>query len=394
MYNTQKYSFSSNIKVILFSYKKVMTSLERQSSSPAILEGKDEVEENLSKKIFLYSKEKYIIRHVLGDGAFGMVVLIDELNEEKKDGTNKNEDKSTSTSKRKEESKEEKRTTSLRAVKIVSKQLVILKELEIWKKISYTNPDDKSSIGCSPYIICLYDFFESRNKVYYIMEYFEGKDLYFFLTDPKNANKVPLKKLITLFRQICEAEKYLVDRGIVHRDLKIENVMVYFDDKKKPTVKLIDLGFAQEKKSCLFYDGTKREEKDIDEKGEVSNKNTSIPVGYVEFRGTEKYTSKLMKQLKEEHVSGKHTTYFTGDEAFEFLVAEDTYQLSQMFWMVLEYGLRSQDKNSDIKSTYSLVLGVIDKCRRRAHFTSFENRSTSGKFTFNDLYKTFVGLDR
>ena len=53
-------------------------------------------------------------------------------------------------------------------------------------------------------------------------------------------------------RQIINVMKYIHSRGIIHRDLKLDNILVTFDseyDKNninmmKATIKIIDFGFA------------------------------------------------------------------------------------------------------------------------------------------------------
>ena len=43
----------------------------------------------------------------------------------------------------------------------------------------------------------------------------------------------------SIFRQIMLAVNYIHDRNVIHRDLKLENVMI-----DKDVVKLIDFGFS------------------------------------------------------------------------------------------------------------------------------------------------------
>ncbi|PRP74989.1 hypothetical protein PROFUN_07382 [Planoprotostelium fungivorum] len=72
-----------------------------------------------------------------------------------------------------------------------------------------------------------------------IMELVEGKDLISLLDDfPDRA--LPEKEALRIFRQITSAIHYLHEHGVVHRDIKLENVMLSHDG----TCKLIDFGFA------------------------------------------------------------------------------------------------------------------------------------------------------
>ena len=45
--------------------------------------------------------------------------------------------------------------------------------------------------------------------------------------------------------QVCLAMKYLHERKILHRDIKLENVLVAADDSEGCVVKLADLGCSE-----------------------------------------------------------------------------------------------------------------------------------------------------
>ena len=94
------------------------------------------------------------------------------------------------------------------------------------------------------------------NQHYYIvMEYINGGGLSDCLKKymEKNNNKAFPEEIVQhLMRQIIDALNYLHKQKIVHRDLKLDNIMVNFDtrlDKEnlnimKATIKIIDFGFA------------------------------------------------------------------------------------------------------------------------------------------------------
>lgn len=80
------------------------------------------------------------------------------------------------------------------------------------------------------------------------MELVKGKELY------EHVNKrgsIREGLAAQIFHQICSAVKYLHSKGVAHRDIKAENIMIDSDFKAK----LIDFGLAaqfnQEKKELL-----------------------------------------------------------------------------------------------------------------------------------------------
>jgi len=83
------------------------------------------------------------------------------------------------------------------------------------------------------------DFGHVGDHIYYISEYFEGKTLNNF-----RFTKSKLGLLYDIIVQTCYALHALHTHGILHKDLKLENVL-YRMEGKSLTLKLIDYGFSK-----------------------------------------------------------------------------------------------------------------------------------------------------
>jgi eukaryotic-like serine/threonine-protein kinase len=87
-------------------------------------------------------------------------------------------------------------------------------------------------------IVTLYDFLEYDGKPCIIMEYIEGRTL----TDcVQTWGGIPLPDAIRYFQSTVDAIAYVHSRGIVHRDIKSNNVKV----TPSGQVKLLDFGIAK-----------------------------------------------------------------------------------------------------------------------------------------------------
>ena len=71
-----------------------------------------------------------------------------------------------------------------------------------------------------------------------VLEYAQGGSLLDFL-----KNKIGRDEKRKLLAEIIEGVSYLHEKGIAHRDLKLENVLV-FKESGEISVKLADFGFA------------------------------------------------------------------------------------------------------------------------------------------------------
>ena len=113
-------------------------------------------------------------------------------------------------------------------------------------------------------IVKLYDVKETSQYFYLVTEFCNGGALSDCLEEYKDTYNAPFPEEIVQYfmRQIMSAVKYLHGKKILHRDIKLDNILVHYDseeDKKnknllKAKVKMIDFGFARYlKKEELAY---------------------------------------------------------------------------------------------------------------------------------------------
>ena len=137
------------------------------------------------------------------------------------------------------------------AVKKVSRGLVYQEkvkkyfnnEIFILKNISHPN------------IIKLYDIKQTLNNFYLVFDLCNGGGLSNCLEEYMRENLMPFTEEITqhIMRQLVSAIQYLHNKRILHRDLKLDNILLNFNteedknnkDLLKAQVKLIDFGFAR-----------------------------------------------------------------------------------------------------------------------------------------------------
>lgn len=91
-----------------------------------------------------------------------------------------------------------------------------------------------------PNIATLYDFLEVNGQPCIIMEYVDGLTLY----EQINAHgPLPPVEMLRVFRAVVEAVRHIHSFGIIHRDIKANNVKL----SSSGQVKLLDFGIAKER---------------------------------------------------------------------------------------------------------------------------------------------------
>jgi serine/threonine protein kinase len=110
-------------------------------------------------------------------------------------------------------------------------------ETDLMKKLNHPN------------ITKILEMFEDEKYFLIIMEYINGGNLFSFV---KKRRKLSEKTAKFLFRQIILGIKYIHEQNIVHRDIKLENLLIDLNNN----VKICDFGIGRklENKKQLLHD--------------------------------------------------------------------------------------------------------------------------------------------
>lgn len=121
------------------------------------------------------------------------------------------------------------------AIKIISQQYIIdhdlvkqfEREVQIVQQLNHKH------------IVKLFKMFHDDTQIYLVMEYCANGDLFQYLQSHKITSENEVK---VYFNQIILAISYIHSKGIAHRDLKLQNILVDSEN----ILKLCDFGFAHE----------------------------------------------------------------------------------------------------------------------------------------------------
>jgi serine/threonine-protein kinase len=89
-----------------------------------------------------------------------------------------------------------------------------------------------------PFVLPLHDSGEAAGALYFVMAYVEGESLRARFT---REHKLPLEDVVAIVRQIADALDYAHGEGVVHRDVKPENILL----SRHGHAMLADFGIAR-----------------------------------------------------------------------------------------------------------------------------------------------------
>ena len=128
------------------------------------------------------------------------------------------------------------------AIKEVSKDIDTLTEDNVPLEVALMQ-----RVNDVPGVIKLITYFDTSDTFYVVMERFNSKDLFDFITD-----QGPLPEHMTreLFMQLVDTVIKCHEKGVVHRDIKDENILIDINTFK---IKLIDFGSGALLQEGLYH---------------------------------------------------------------------------------------------------------------------------------------------
>ena len=218
-FNEQKKNeFEEELRISLCSMKEKKNSSGYGSSGGGSFLSDDESSISISNKLFITDiseflpSKKYKILDKLGSGSFGKVYLA--------------------------QNKFTKEKVAMKEIKKANKDLLsdgeIKDEIEILKSLDH------------PDIVRIIESYNTKDSYVLITEYCEGGELY-----DQVRNQLSETQIAVIFKQLLSGLAYLHSHNIVHRDLKLENILIQEIEKSKTTgedlfnIKIIDFGTAR-----------------------------------------------------------------------------------------------------------------------------------------------------
>lgn len=159
---------------------------------------------------------KYEAVQKLGEGAFGVAHLV-----------------------------KDKLTGEDRVLKTINKRRSQVPPAELEREIRNMKACDH------PHIVRLLEYYEDYENIYLIMERAAGGELQQVLQVQNSASRhLPERWVATVLKQCLQAINYVHSKGIIHKDLKSENILLLFecnvnDPKSVPHAVIIDLGIGE-----------------------------------------------------------------------------------------------------------------------------------------------------
>ncbi len=94
----------------------------------------------------------------------------------------------------------------------------------------------------SPHVVECIAAIDDGDVPYMVLEKLDGEDLSAYVS---RTGPMPFSLAREVIRQLCDAVRATHEAGVIHCDLKCQNVILSFDKAHTPIVKLIDFGLAR-----------------------------------------------------------------------------------------------------------------------------------------------------
>lgn len=129
-----------------------------------------------------------------------------------------------------------KRTSRIYAMKVIKKTLVTDDEDIDWVQ---TEKHVFETASNHPFLVGLHSCFQTPSRLFFVIEFVRGGDLMFHMQRQRRLHEEHARFYSA---EICLALNFLHERGIIYRDLKLDNVLLDHEGH----IKLTDYGMCKE----------------------------------------------------------------------------------------------------------------------------------------------------
>ena len=198
-------------------------------------------------------------------------------------------------------------------------------------------------------VIRIYDISEADGVKFITMEFVEGHDLRRILTD---KGKLPIEKAVEIIRQVCLALDAAHTAGVIHRDLKPQNIM---QEAKTGRILVMDFGLAR----TIGGDGMTQ---------------TGALLGTIEYMSPEQSMGKTLDQRSD--------IFAVGLIFYELLVGKTPYKADTAMASLLRRNQERAVPAAELDSSVPKALSdIVSKCLER----DLEHRYQSVQEILHDL---------
>ena len=217
--------------------------------------------------------------------------------------------------------------------------------------------------------VIIYDFDQTEDGVLYLaMELVRGQSL----QDIQRASGIiPVDRCLRILDQVAEALGEAHAKGIVHRDMKPENIMVEVRDGED-FVKVLDFGIAKIKSG----DG-----------GKDAPALTAIgqTVGTLEFMSPE--------QLRGKPLDGRSDLYALGMVAYEMLTGQLPFKKSKSTTEIIQYHLQTPPPPPSSLKPEADIPQVVDELVQKMCAKSRDERHANTDDLRQNIDECFGSMD-
>jgi serine/threonine protein kinase len=221
----------------------------------------------------------------------------------------------------------------------------------------------------NPHTVIIYDFDQTEDGVLYLaMELVRGQSLQDI---QRGSGIIPVDRSLRILDQVAEALGEAHAKGIVHRDMKPENIMVEIREGED-FVKVLDFGIAKIKSG----DGAK------DAPALTAIGQT---VGTLEFMSPE--------QLRGKPLDGRSDIYALGMVAYEMLTGALPFKKSKSTTEIIQYHLQTPPPPPSSIKPEAEIPRVVDELVQKMCTKSRDDRHASTEELRQHIDECFAAMD-